>query len=89
MEIIYLGYSIYNFTTKEGEKIDGLKIFFAYQNDKPNSSGYVCGNYFVDRQNDNILFNIVQKCIPLEKYVLDLIPSFGGKTRIKSINTVK
>lgn len=85
MDIIFLGYSLINFTNDDGQHIDGLKFYFAHESDKSNYSGLQVDSYFVDRQNQEVLYSLAQKCIPLNKYILDLIPSFNGKTRIKAI----
>ena len=39
MDIIFLGYSLINFTNDDGQHIDGLKFYFAHESDKSNYLG--------------------------------------------------
>lgn len=89
MEIIFLGYQLVEFTNNDGQYVKGCKFTFCFESDKRNYKGYESSSYFADFSRDRLLYDIVQKCNPLEHYVLDLTPSFSGKTRINNIVPIK
>ena len=89
MLITFLGYQILDFTNNDGEPIKGIKMYFMFPSEKRNYKGFEVASYFADYVREKILYDMIQKCVPGERYQLDLIPSFSGKTKIESINPVK
>lgn len=89
MPVSYLGYQLLDFVNDNGDPVKGLKFFFFFESEKPNYHGFEVASYFADYVRDRILYDIVQNCIPGERYNLDLMPSFSGKTKIKNLIPIK
>lgn len=89
MNILFLGYMLLDFVNNDGEPVKGLKMFFAHDSEKRNFHGLEPESYFVDFIRDKLLYDMVLKCKPLTRYGVDLIPSFSGKTKIRSIGEVQ
>lgn len=89
MPVTFLGYQVLDFVNNDGDAVKGIKFFFMYESDKRNYKGFEVSSYFADFLRDRILYDIVQKCVPGERYVLDLTPSFSGKTKINNLTPIK
>lgn len=89
MPVTFLGYQFLDFINNDSAPIKGIKFYFYFPSEKANYKGFEVASYFADYVKERILYDMVQKCIPGEQYVFDTIPSFSGKTKIKSINPIK
>ena len=79
MQVTFLGYSDLDFETKEGQHIDGIKVFWYFISDTRNYTGYEVGSYFIPRSRSDLI-NQVRSLQPLSECLLDM--GFNGKRAV-------
>lgn len=89
MPVTFLGYQLIDFVNPNGDAVKGCKFFFCYESEKHSYHGLEVASYFADFVRDRILYDLVQHCEPGQRYQLDLIPSFSGKTKINNLTPIK
>lgn len=89
MPVTFLGYQLLDFVNNDGEPVKGCKFFFCFDSEKRNYKGLEVASYFADYSRDRILYDLVQHCEAGQRYQLDLIPSFSGKTKINNLTPIK
>lgn len=89
MPVTFLGYQLLDFVDDHGNPVKGCKFYFFHDSEKRNYFGFEVDSYFADFVRDRILYDIVQKCVPGQRYDLDLTPSFSGKTKINNLTPIK
>lgn len=79
MDVCFLGYQNLNFDSNDGNHIEGIKFYFYFPSKKNNYVGFECGGIFVSKM-QQILVDIVKKCVPGNYYHLDM--EFDGKKAV-------
>ena len=79
MDVVFLGYNDMNFTSKDGNLIDGVKFYYYYPSQSRNFKGFEVGSVFVSRQNTEKINQIIS-IKPLSNCLLDM--GYNGRRSI-------
>lgn len=76
MQVKFLGFADYDFNSKEGSHIDGIKIYWCFLSDSRNYTGYEVGSYFIPRSRRDLI-EMVNQLKPFDECDMDM--GYNGK----------